>query len=215
MDIDGTDVEAVVYDGKKNYYDVRISFAPLNYSDSETIGNLFRSDFGFAADIVNGMFSEKFYEILKDRSVDIFPFWPDLNYRCSCKKTKKCEHVAAVIHRILNEIIYEPAMLFTLRGYKCDDIFSLLSGDPDFILAEAVQPEELTIEHYSVKNSKFDASGINPLIYYGSEIPDPDLSDITESRITDSRIYHGKIRDEFYGIFESLTEILKTNVKKF
>ncbi len=215
MDIDGTDVEAVVYDGKKYYYDIRLSFAPLNYTDSETIGKLFKADSGFAADIVNGMFSEKFYEIMKDRSVDIFPYWSDLNYRCSCKKTKKCEHVAAVIHRILNEIIYEPAMLFTLRGYKCDDIFSLLAGDPDFKLSETVQPEELTIGHYSVKSRKFDAAGVNPLIYYGSEIPDPDLSDITESRITDSRIYHGKIRDEFYGIFESLTEILKTNVKKF
>jgi uncharacterized Zn finger protein len=205
----------VVFDGKKNYYDVRITFAPLSYTDSETLKELFRSDFGFASDIVNGIFPAKFYGIMTDRSVDVFPFWSDLNYKCSCKKSKKCEHVAAVIHRILNEIIFEPSLLFSLRGYKCDDIFSLLANDPDFTLSEPEQPEELTIEHYSVKSSSFDVSEINPLIYYGVDIPEPDLSDVQESRITDSRIYHGKIRDEFYGIFDSLTEILKVNAKKF
>lgn len=215
MEIDGNEADAVIFDGKKNYYEVSLSFAPLNYNDSETISQLFKSDFGYAADIVNGIFPKKFYDMMKDRSVDIFPSWSDLNYKCSCKKAKKCEHVSAVIHRIMNEIIFEPSMLFTLRGYRCDDIFSLLANDPDFMLAEAVQPKELTIDHYSVKSSPFDVTGINPLIYYGVDILDPDLTDVQESKITDSRLYHGKIRDEFYGIFDSLTEILKTNVKKF
>ncbi len=215
LSIEENDVSAVIYDGKKTYYDVSIVLSPLNYRDSEAIDDIFRSDMSLAVDLVNGNFSRTLYDRLVDRNIDIFPSWSDLNYKCSCRKTKKCEHTATVLHRIMNEIIFEPSMIFTLRGYKCSDIFSLILGDPDFELSETEQRPELTIDHYEVKNSRFDVTGINPLIYYGIEIPDPDLSNVQESRLTDSRLYHGKIRDEFYGIYDSLTEILKINVKKF
>jgi uncharacterized Zn finger protein len=215
LSIDENEVSAVIYDGKKSYYDVKIAFSPLNYFNSEAIESIFRSNMNFATDLLNGIFSRELFELMTDRNIDIFPSWEDLEYKCSCRKSKKCEHVATVLHRVLNEIIFEPALIFTLRGYRCEEIFSIIAGDPDFKLAEITEPPELTIDHYTVKNSRFDVTEINPLIYYGVDIPEPDLSDIPDSRLTDSKLYYGKIRDEFYGIFDSLTEILKTNVKKF
>ncbi len=215
LSIDGNDVNAVIYDGKKNHYDVTLSFSILDYLSSESIKKIFAADMNLATDLLNGNFSKELKSQLSGSNIDLFPSWDDITYKCSCKKSKKCEHVATVIHRILNEIIFEPAMIFSLRGFNCDDIYSLLVEDPDFELAEIEQPPELTIEHYEVKNSRFDVTGINPLIYYGIDIPDPDLSDTPESGLTDSKLYFGKIRDEFYGIYQTLTEILKLNVKKF
>ncbi|MBU4485463.1 MAG: hypothetical protein KKD38_00915, partial [Candidatus Delongbacteria bacterium] len=183
--------------------------------DIQSISALFSENMHLATDLINGIFSKELNKLLLDRNIDIFPSWDEITHRCSCGKTKKCEHTAAVLHRIFNEVIFEPMLLFSLRGLKCKDIFSIMLNDPDFGLSGIELPSELLIEHYNVKSSEFNVSGIDPLNYYGVEIPEIDLSDVKPSRLTDSRIYQGKIRDEFYEIYDSLSEMLKINIKKY
>jgi len=215
LSIEDNEVEAVVYDGRKNYYDVKIHFSLLSYAEIETLTRLFKEDPHLAVDLINGNFTKELYYLILDKNISIFPSWDDMTYKCSCRKTKKCEHVATILHRIFNELIFEPLLLFNLIGYKCDDIFSVLMNDPDFSLSENKLPEQLTMDYYSVKSADFNTSNINPENYYGVEIPDIDLSGVKTSRLTDSKVFHGKIRDEFYEIYDSMTEILKINTKKF
>jgi uncharacterized Zn finger protein len=215
LSIERNEIEAVVFDGKKNFYDVKIHFAMLSYNEIQSLIPVFKENMHFAVDLINGVFPGELNECMKDRSIDIFPSWDDLTYKCSCRKAKKCEHTATVLHRIFNETIFEPLLLFNLRGLENKDLFSIFMNDPDFKLSEKKLPEEMCIENYKVKSSDFTTTGIDPSNYYGVEIPETDMSEIKESRLTCSKVFHGKIRDEFYELYDSMSEILKINTKKF
>jgi uncharacterized Zn finger protein len=215
LSIYDNEVEASVYDGRKTNFEVKISFGRLKYFEAETLEGIFRNNMSMAADLINGNFSQELYKIMNGLSIDIFPGWDEMTYKCSCRKAKKCEHVATVLHRIFNETIFEPMLVFSLRGITCKNIFSILLNDPDFEIAESHVSSELTIDYYNVKNSKVAFSGIDPLKYYGTEFPEVSLSEVKPSGLTESMIFHGKMRDEFYEIYDGLTEILKLSLKKY
>jgi uncharacterized Zn finger protein len=215
LSIEENEVEAVIYDGRKTSYDVKIQFSLMKYNDIESILKIFKDDTHYAIDLINGVFSTELKQTMTEKDIDIFPSWEDLNYRCSCRKTKKCEHTATVLHRIFNEVIFEPLLLFNLRGLKNSELFSIFMNDPDFCLSETNLPEEMKIDHYKVKSSDFETTNIEPSKYYGVEIPEIDIGEIKSSGLADSKVYHGKIRDEFYEIFDSMSELLKINTKKF
>lgn len=215
LSIDENDIEALIYDGKKTSYDVKIQFSLIKYSDIQSLLTIFKEDTHHAINLINGIFTKELHQLMTDRNIEIFPSWDDFTYKCSCRKTKKCEHTATVLHRIFNEIIFEPILLFNLRGMKNSELYSIFLNDPDFSLSGTKLPEEMTIDHYKVKSSDFNTTNIEPLKYYGVEIPEIDVSEIKTSNLTDSRVFEGKIRDEFYDIYDSMTEILKLNSKKF
>lgn len=215
LNIDKNEADALVFDGKKAYYDASVSFSLINYSELEILERIFRDNTHFALELINGVFSPELYRLMKDSNINIFPSWNDVTHKCSCKKVKKCEHVSAVLHRIFNEVIFEPLLLFNLRGLDTSVLFSIFMNDPDFTLSEILPPKEMTIDHYRVKSSAFDTSEIDPARYYGVEIPDADVSGIRSSELTESKVFHGKIREEFYDIYESMTDIIKTNIKKY
>jgi len=215
LSIEANDVEAVVFDGKKNFYDIKLQFSILKYNEVVSLLSILKDNMHLAVELINGNFPKELMDRMTEMDIEIFPSWEELNYKCSCRKMKKCEHTATVLHRIFNETIFEPLLLFNLRGLENRDIFSIFMNDPDFVLSDPLLPNEMCIENYKVKSSEFKTSGIDPSNYYGVEIPELDTNGIKESMLTDSKVYHGKIRDEFYELYDSMSEILKMNTKKF
>lgn len=215
LSIEDNEVESVVYDGRKNYYEVNIVFSQMRYFEAESLLNMFSENMHLAVDLINGDLSYEFYRQLLDRQIEILPYWSDIKYKCSCRKTKKCEHVSTVLHRIFNETIFEPMLIFELRGIKCGNIFSIILNDPDYEMTELCFPEELSIEYYDVKSSNYDTSGIDPQNYYGVEFEAPEISLLKDSKLTESTIFHGKLREEFYDIYDNLSELIKININKY
>jgi len=215
LSIEENEIEAVIYDGRKYSYDVKIQFSLISYNEIDALLKIFREDTHHAIDLINGIFTKELQQLMTDRNIDIFPSWDEFNYKCSCRKTKKCEHTATVLHRLFNEIIFEPLLLFNLRGLKNSELFAIFMNDPDFSLSETTLPEGMKIDNYKVKSSDFNASGIEPSRYYGVEIPEIEMNGIRTSGLADSKVYHGKIREEFYEIYDSMSELLKINTKKF
>ena len=215
FEIEDQSVEAVVFDGKKGYFEIDINFKPLPEYQRKKLLKLIKDGMDNVLDIINGTFSKEFYQELKSNLIEIFPNWSDFNYKCNCKKSKKCDHIATVLHRIINEVTFNPILLFALRGISIEDIYRIILDDEYFEIEEAELPEELTPEYYTVERSSFDEESIKPNRYYGTDIKLGDMSDIKESYLKFSQVYHGKIRDEFYDIYEDITKYLKQNVKKF
>jgi uncharacterized Zn finger protein len=215
LSIDDNEVEATIDDGRKTTFEVKISFGRLKYFEAEALEDVFRNNMIMVSDLMNGFFSHELQKIMSDRGIDIFPGWEDLTYKCSCRKAKKCEHVATVLHRIFNETIFEPMLIFALRGITGKNAFSILLSDPDFEPAESHVNSELTIDHYQVKSSNCAFTGIDTLDYYGTEFGPVSLTDIKPSGLTDAMVFHGKMRDEFYEIFDGLTEVIRLSLKKY
>ncbi|MBN2790865.1 MAG: hypothetical protein JXR69_11790 [Candidatus Delongbacteria bacterium] len=215
FEIDEACVEAVVFDGKKGYYEVTIEFKPIAGILREKLIELIKDRMDNVLDIINGKFSKEFYDEMKDIGIDIFPGWANFTYRCTCKKSKKCDHVATVLHRIINEVTFNPILIFALRGISIENIYQIILDDEDFEMEDIELPEELTPEFYSVGSSPHDETAITPNEYYGTEINLSMLDDIKESYLKYSQVYHGKIRDEFYDIYKNITKYLKVNIKKF
>ncbi len=215
LSIEENEVEACVYDGKKHTYESKITFNRLSYNDKESLLAMIRDNIHLATDLLNGNYHKEFDKALSGRSIEMIPSWNDIKFRCTCKKAKKCEHVSTVLHRIFNETIYEPMLIFSLRGIHRKDIFSIILNDPDFEPSELRFPEELTMENYEVKSSRFDNSSIDTLIYYGKELPVMDFKLLKNSVLTTSSIFHGKMRDEFYDIYYTITDLVGKNVKKY
>ncbi|MCK5760152.1 MAG: hypothetical protein KAH33_02580 [Candidatus Delongbacteria bacterium] len=215
FEIEEQSVEAVVFDGKKGYFEIELEFKPLLEDQRDKLLELIKDGMDNVLDIINGDFRKEFYQELKDNGIDIFPDWSDFKYKCNCKKSKKCDHIATVLHRIINEVTFNPILVFALRGVSIEDIYKIILDDDDFELAEIKLPEELTPEYYTVGRAPVDESEPKPKEYYGTSIKLSGVDDIKESYLKYSQVYHGKIRDEFYDIYEDLTKYLKQNVKKF
>ena len=215
ISIEENEVEACIYDGNKFTYESRITFNRLSYNDKESVLSFFRDNIHLAVDLMNGNYHKSFDDALASRNIDMIPSWDDVKFRCNCKKAKKCEHVSTVLHRLFNETIYEPMIIFSLRGIHKKDIFSIILNDPDFEPSDLSFPEELTIEHYEVNRSKFNTSLIDHSIYYGNELPKMDFKVLKKSGFTTSKIFHGKMRDEFYEIYHTITSLVRKNVTKY
>ena len=215
FEIEENSVEAVVFDGKKGYFEVNIDFKPIAGILREKLMEIIKDRMDNILDIINGNFDKKFYEELKENGIEIFPGWANFTYKCNCKKSKKCDHVATVLHRITNEVTYNPILIFALRGISIDDIYRIILDDEDYEIDELELPKELTPEYYSVKSSSEDEASIDPTKYYGTDFRLFDLSEIKESYLKYSQVFHGKIRDEFYDIYEDITRYLRQNIKKF
>ncbi|MDA3885247.1 MAG: hypothetical protein PF638_06595 [Candidatus Delongbacteria bacterium] len=215
FEIEDRTVEAVVFDGKKGYFEIEIEFKPIAGILRQKLIELIKDRMDNILDIINGKFSKEFYELLKENGIEIFPGWANFSYKCNCKKSKKCDHVATVLHRITNEVTFNPILIFALRGISIENIYQIILNDDDFELSEIELPEELTNSYYEVGSSPHDEGTIKLARYYGNDIPFTDADDIKDSYLKYSQIYHGKIRDEFYDIYEDITKYLKQNIKKF
>ncbi|MCK4980839.1 MAG: hypothetical protein KAS62_10620 [Candidatus Delongbacteria bacterium] len=213
--IEDQSIEAVVFDGKKGYFEIDINFKPLPEGQREKLLGFIRDRMDHVLDIINGNFRKEFYQELKDKGIEIFPDWSDFTYKCNCKKSKKCDHIATVLHRIINEVTFNPILLFALRGVSIEDIYKIILDDDDFEIEDSELPDELTPEYYTVGRSSYDETTLKPNKYYGTNIQLEGIDDIKESYLKYSQVYHGKIRDEFYDIYEDITKYLKQNVKKF
>lgn len=215
FEIEDQSIEAIVFDGKKGYFEIDITFKPLHRDQSYKLLEMIKDGMDNVLDIFNGKFNKNFYLELKNKGIDIFPGWSDFTYKCNCRKSKKCDHIATVLHRIINEVTFNPILLFSLRGVSIEEIYQIILDDTDFELNDPKLPKELTPEYYTVGRSPYDEPTIKPTKYYGTDIKLGDMDDIKESYLKFSQVYHGKIRDEFYDIYEDITKYLKQNVKKF
>jgi uncharacterized Zn finger protein len=91
FEIEVSSVEAVVFDGKKSYYEVNIDFKPIAGILREKLMDLIKNRMDNVLNIINGDFKKEFYEELKENGIEIFPGWANFTYKCNCKKSKRCQ----------------------------------------------------------------------------------------------------------------------------
>ncbi len=115
---DGT-AKAMVEGSYEPWYDVEISFKPLERKDRDVLSALIDKDPMLVGRIMAGELPMELIERLEKAGVRLLPTrWQDMRRSCSCPDYgDPCKHMAAVYYVLAQEIDRDPSVLFRLRGF--------------------------------------------------------------------------------------------------
>ena len=122
---DGT-AKAMVEGSYKPWYNVEISFKPLERKDRDALSALIEKDPMLVGRIAAGELPMELVERLEKAGVRLLPTrWQDMRRSCSCPDYgDPCKHMAAVYYVLAQEIDRDPSVLFRLRGFDLAGNFS-------------------------------------------------------------------------------------------
>ncbi|MFA6008091.1 MAG: SNF2-related protein, partial [Candidatus Shapirobacteria bacterium] len=122
---DGT-AKAMVEGSYEPWYNVEISFKPLERKDRDALSALIDKDPMLVGRIAAGELPMELIERLEKAGVRLLPTrWQDMRRSCSCPDYgDPCKHMAAVYYVLAQEIDRDPSVLFRLRGVDLAGRFS-------------------------------------------------------------------------------------------
>ena len=130
-------------------------------------------------DLLDGKLPKSMANILTNQKQGIFPTPGEIEFDCSCPDWAYiCKHVAATLYGVGARLDHDPAMFFSLRGIKMDDLVS------EAIQAQAAQ----LIEKSKTKKSKriiknADLSSQFGIDFDDSELPGSKLKSTSKPKI--------------------------------
>lgn len=131
---DGT-AKAMVEGSYMPWYNVEISFKPLEQKDRDALFKLIDADPMLVGRIAAGELPMELIERLEKAGVRLLPArWQDMRRSCDCPDYgDPCKHLAAVYYVLAQEIDRDPSVLFRLRGL---DLTARFSGEEAPILMD-------------------------------------------------------------------------------
>jgi uncharacterized Zn finger protein/superfamily II DNA or RNA helicase len=148
MDIEGGTVKAMVEGSYMPWYDVTITFKPLEQKDRDTLFKLIDADPMLVGRIAAGELPKELIERLEKAGVKLLPSrWQDMRRSCTCPDYgDPCKHMAAVYYVLAQEIDRDPSVLFRLRGVDLAERFAgITSGAMAINLKEVSETETVPV----------------------------------------------------------------------
>lgn len=118
-------VKALVQGRQASPYRVDIQIKPLAQEKWEKVITACQGEFASLQPLLNGEFPKALGEIFTERGKGLFPAPSEISFDCSCPDwAGMCKHVAAVLYGVGSRLDESPALFFTLRNLKIDDLVS-------------------------------------------------------------------------------------------
>jgi uncharacterized Zn finger protein len=102
-------------------------------------------------ELLQGQLSKSVMARLCQKGTGLFPAPSEINMTCSCPDAAiMCKHVAATLYGVGARLDREPALLFTLRKVKQEDLISRAGTGADLARRGAKQTRRMTIDEASL-----------------------------------------------------------------
>ncbi|MBN1115210.1 MAG: SWIM zinc finger family protein [Oligoflexia bacterium] len=106
-------------------YRVAIKISALKREKWNLITEKCSGKFDSLRKLLDGKFPKEFKELFTTPGSGLFPSAKEIHFECSCPdRARMCKHVAAVLYGIGSKLDSNPALFFSLRGVKIDDLIS-------------------------------------------------------------------------------------------
>ncbi len=111
-------------------YNVEIKINVLPKKNWAKVKSRCAGQIGSLLELLQGHLSDQVMDVVTDSSSGLFPLSKEIRLRCSCPDwATMCKHVAAVLYGIGARLDKQPALLFSLRGVKHDELISVNAED--------------------------------------------------------------------------------------
>ena len=102
-------------------------------------------------ELLQGRLSQSVMARLCEKGTGLFPAPSEIRMSCSCPDAAvMCKHVAAVLYGVGARLDREPALLFTLRRVKQEDLVSRAGTGSDLARRQARNTRRKTIDESSL-----------------------------------------------------------------
>ena len=123
LQVNGSDIEAVVQGSRKKPYDVSVHIEPMD----EAAFSALLDRCATRADSLDALVAGDFPQEMKDQLTagrdGIFPAPAQIGFKCSCPDSARmCKHIAAAIMAVAPRLDASPLSLFELRGINTKDL---------------------------------------------------------------------------------------------
>ncbi len=171
-------IESLVNGSFSTPYSVEIKIKKIKTLKWKNIIKKCQGETDSLNDLLDGKLPESMANILTNQKQGIFPSPDEIEFDCSCPDwAYMCKHVAATLYGVGTRLDHDPAMFFSLRGIKMDDLVS------EAIQAQASQ----LIEKSKTKKSKriiqnADLSSQFGIDFDGSDLPGSKLKSTSKPK---------------------------------
>jgi len=118
-------VKSLVQGSRGAPYKVQISIKKLNQKNWRIIKTECQSRLSSLPDLLAGKIPRALQETFMVQSKGLFPTPSEITFDCSCPDwASMCKHVAATLYGVGARLDEDPALFFTLRQAKMDDLVS-------------------------------------------------------------------------------------------
>jgi len=118
-------VQALVQGSESKPYTVAIRIAPLPETVVQAVRTACAGRIDSLQDLLAGRFPKALADQFREKGKGLFPAPGEIQLSCSCPDwAVMCKHVAAVLYGIGARLDEDPALLFTLRGVKTEDLIA-------------------------------------------------------------------------------------------
>ncbi|PID31204.1 MAG: hypothetical protein CR982_00055 [Candidatus Cloacimonadota bacterium] len=157
-------------------------------------------------DRLKSLSPKKLFSIFFSKRVNLISLsklisFDDFNYSCNCKYKGNCEHIASLVIKVYNEILYYPQLLFTIIGVDKRAIYETLV-ETDIGLDKDYG---LLIDIFN--NIKGDKN------YFGKINDDPVY--FTNSNDLNLEVVWQRVNKKFYNDLKSVKDTVSERVIKF
>jgi uncharacterized Zn finger protein len=123
-------VTALVQGSRSKPYDLEINIKPVPKAKWTKIKKSCEGKLGSVAKLLEGKFPEELQEIFTGKGSGLFPSPLEISFDCSCPDwASMCKHIAAALYGIGSRFDDDPALFFTLRKVKMDELVSEVVKD--------------------------------------------------------------------------------------
>lgn len=165
--------------------------------------------------LINGELTHLLYEECKIKSDELFLLPKTIHWQCDCQASKEnsehfCDHVLAVLLKILDECKYMPILYFQFRGFGLSDFKQLFFDLPQDDSGLAELPLFLENDFYTAKLEKIQLTSNWLEDYYGQSAHYSETLSHEIEPFREQRYYYHKYNHDFY---ETLDYIKKEMFK--
>jgi uncharacterized Zn finger protein len=153
-------VKALVQGSQSKPYRVVIEICPLPGGVWEKIKKTCEGKIESLSELIEGKFPKTLRELFTAKGNGLFPTPREIKLSCSCPDwAVMCKHVAAVLYGVGARLDEDPALFFTLRGVRIEELIS-----------EAVQKKTQAMLGKSVTKSRRVLEDIDVTALFGVEV---------------------------------------------
>lgn len=140
LKVSGGLVTAVVAGSR--IYDVKITVAALEEDRWAAMKIRCQGEIGGLVELLAGQLSDSVMREVTDLDRGLFPAPQDMKLICSCPDyAGLCKHLAATLYAVGSRLDEQPALLFTLRGVKPEEMFASSAPEAVALLTAPAQME--------------------------------------------------------------------------
>ena len=118
-------IKALVQGSSSKPYQVDVKISPLMGEQWEKIKEACAGKIDSLAELIDGKFPKALSDLFTAKGSGLFPTPREITFQCSCPDwAVMCKHVAAVLYGVGVRLDENPALFFTLRSVKVEELIS-------------------------------------------------------------------------------------------